>query len=97
MLDVDLAGEDGLALIPALRRCAPCEVVVLTSLSDPAVAAHALRLGAQACVHKTAPAEELLASLLRIERPVALPQALTAIHPQVGGGAMSQALGSKRP
>lgn len=60
VLDANLGTEDGLALIPALRRAAPCKVVVLSSLTDPALAAHATRLGAYACLHKTAPAEELL-------------------------------------
>jgi DNA-binding NarL/FixJ family response regulator len=64
VLDVNLGGEDGLALIPALQRAAPCEIMVLTSLADPHVAAHARLLGARACLHKTAPAVELLASIL---------------------------------
>lgn len=61
VLDVNLADEDGLALIPVLRRLAPCEIVVLTSLSDPRVAVHARQLGAYACLHKTGPATELVA------------------------------------
>lgn len=60
VLDVNLDGEDGLALIPALRRAASCEVVVLTSLADPHVALHAHHMGARACLHKAAPASELL-------------------------------------
>jgi DNA-binding NtrC family response regulator/Flp pilus assembly pilin Flp len=60
VLDADLAGEDGLALIPALQRAAPCEVVVLSSLVDSRVAAHALQLGAYACLHKVAPSSELI-------------------------------------
>ena len=57
VLDVNLDGEDGLALIPALQGVTPCAVVVLTSLLDPRVAERAIALGAQACVHKSAPAE----------------------------------------
>ena len=64
VLDVNLAGEDGLVLIPIMRSTAPCEIVVLTSLIDPRVATHAHRLGAHACVHKTAPAADLLACIL---------------------------------
>ena len=60
VLDANLGTEDGLALIPALHRAAPCKVVVLSSVIDPYLAAHAGRLGAHACLHKTAPAEELL-------------------------------------
>ena len=63
LLDVDLAGDDGLALIPALHLAAPCAVVVLTSLQDPNVATFALRLGAHACLHKTAPAADLIAAI----------------------------------
>ena len=73
VLDVNLAGEDGLALIPALHRAAHCAVVVLTSLQDPNVAAQALRLGAHACLHKTAPAAELMAAIFAARRADALP------------------------
>ena len=60
VLDVNLDGEDGLALIPALQGVTPCAVVVLTSLLDPRVAERAIALGAQVCVHKSAPAEQLI-------------------------------------
>jgi DNA-binding NarL/FixJ family response regulator len=63
VLDVILGSDDGLALILPLRRLAPCMVVVLTSLSDPSVDAHATRLGAHACLHKAAPAGELIAAI----------------------------------
>jgi DNA-binding NarL/FixJ family response regulator len=65
VLDVDLAGEDGLALIPFLQRAARCGIVVLTSLVDVRVSARALRLGADVCMHKTAPASDLLACIER--------------------------------
>lgn len=61
LLDVDLAGEDGLALLPALRAAA--RVVVLSSHDDATVRARALRLGAQAFVAKHAPAKALLAAV----------------------------------
>jgi DNA-binding NarL/FixJ family response regulator len=63
VLDADLDGEDGLNLIPSLQRTARCSVVVLTSLVDPRIAKRARELGAAACLHKTAPADELLASV----------------------------------
>jgi DNA-binding NarL/FixJ family response regulator len=94
VLDVNLGGEDGLALIPALRHAAPCEIVVLTCLADPHVAVQARRLGACACLHKTAPAAELLACILAAGR--ADEQAATA-PPANGGGALSYAPGSKHP
>jgi len=94
VLDVNLGGEDGLALIPALQRAAPCEIVVLTSLADPHVAAHARHLGARTCLHKTAPAVELLASILAACRAcdVALPTA-----PTNAGVALSHVNGSNNP
>ena len=63
VLDVNLAGENGLALIPALHDSARCAVVVLTSLIDPRVSVRAHELGAIACLHKMSPAAELLACI----------------------------------
>ena len=62
-LDVDLGGEDGLALIPAL---APAAVLVLSCHGDSATRERALRLGAQAYIEKHQPAAELLAALVRL-------------------------------
>ena len=66
LLDVDLAGEDGLTLIALLQRETPCRVVVLTSAATPDVHARALQLGARACLSKAAPAAELLQCLLEL-------------------------------
>ncbi len=71
LLDVVLGDEDGLALIAPLRRSAA--VVVLTSLVDRRVAERALRLGAVACVHKSAPAAELLACIAHASAIFTLP------------------------
>lgn len=94
VLDVDLNGEDGLSLIPALQRVGPCQVVVLTSLSDPHVAMHARGLGAYACLQKTAPAAELLACLENA-RVAAEADAIAA--PASRGDDLSRVLGSKHP
>jgi len=91
VLDVNLAGEDGLALIPLLKRLAPCEVVVLTSLLDPLVGTHARRLGAHACLHKAAPAVDLVACLF------AAHLAHEGVDPLKAGGALSSDIGSKHP
>jgi two-component system nitrate/nitrite response regulator NarL len=64
VLDINLDGEDGLLLIPALQRCANCAVVVLTGITDPHVTSLAQRRGAHACLTKTAPAADLLAAIL---------------------------------
>jgi len=73
LLDVVLGDEDGLALIAPLRRSAAVVVVVLTSLVDRRVAERALRLGAVACVHKSAPAAELLACIAHASAIFTLP------------------------
>ena len=93
VLDVDLGGEDGLVLIAALHGIAPCQVVVLTSLSDPHVAAHARRLGASACVHKTAPAADLMACILAA-RPAAGTNGAATLN---AGSNLSHAAGSIHP
>ena len=66
LLDADLGGEDGLALIPLLQRAAACQVVVLTSAATLPVRRRALQLGARACLSKTVPGAELLACLLSV-------------------------------
>lgn len=94
VLDVDLAGEDGLLLIPALQRSAPCAVVVLTSLADPRVALRAHQLGASACLSKTAPASELMRSIL-LAHDAGLSHATG--HPLSAGSEMSRPLGTIHP
>ena len=66
VLDVDLAGEDGLALIP---RLAPAAVLVLSSHGDAATRLRAARQGAGAFIEKHQPAAELLGALLRLVTP----------------------------
>ncbi len=96
VLDVDLGGEDGLALIPALHCIAACEVVVLTSLADPQVAARVRGLGARACVQKTAPAAELIGLLGGIANArIGDGKALTP--PASMGSALSRSHGTKHP
>lgn len=63
LLDVDLAGEDGLALIPQLAQRAG--ILVLTSHGDAATRARAAALGALAFVEKHEPAAELLRAIVR--------------------------------
>lgn len=61
VLDVDLGGEDGLALIPLLGATA--RVLVLTSHGDAATRERAARLGAFAFIEKHRPAAELLRAI----------------------------------
>jgi DNA-binding NarL/FixJ family response regulator len=93
VLDVNLAGEDGLSLMPALRALA-CEVVVLTSLTDPRVEFHAMRLGAFACVHKTAPAAQLLACIDATQAQARTPGLPGPVNT---GGGSAHATGTKLP
>jgi two-component system, NarL family, nitrate/nitrite response regulator NarL len=64
LLDVDLGGEDGLALVARLRVAA--RVVVLTSHGDAATRKRAASLGALALVEKDRPAAELLRVIVDI-------------------------------
>jgi len=64
VLDVDLAGEDGLALIPQLKQTAG--VLVLTSHGDAGTRARARQLGASAFIEKHQPAADLLDSITEI-------------------------------
>lgn len=93
VLDVDLGGEDGLALIPLLQRVAPCGVMVLTSLTDLRVAQRAGDLGANDFMNKTAPASELLARIAALEGASAIGGMFHANE----GGAMSCAVGINDP
>jgi two-component system, NarL family, nitrate/nitrite response regulator NarL len=58
LLDVDLGGDDGLALLPQLGRQA--HVMVLTCLTDTATRTRAFGLGASAFVGKHEPASQML-------------------------------------
>ncbi len=63
LLDVDLGGEDGLALIPQL---APAAVLVISCHGDRATRERAQRLGAGGFIEKHQPAAELLAALVAL-------------------------------
>jgi len=64
VLDVDLDGEDGLALIPQLALTAG--VLVLTSHGDAGTRARAADLGAAGFIEKHQPAADLLGAIERI-------------------------------
>jgi len=69
-------------------------VVVLTSLADRSVAALALGLGAHACLHKSAPAADLIAAIGSV---LAIDGAPAAAAPVNAGGALSLGPGINRP
>jgi two-component system nitrate/nitrite response regulator NarL len=64
VLDADLDGEDGLALIPQLALTAG--VLVLTSHGDAGTRARAAGLGASAFIEKHQPAADLLDAIERV-------------------------------
>jgi NarL family two-component system response regulator LiaR len=63
VLDLCLAGESGLDLLPELARTCGGGIVILTSLADAQMRARALRVGAHGYVSKLAPAAELVAAI----------------------------------
>ena len=83
VLDADLDGEDGLALIPQLALTAA--VLVLSCRGDAATRARATLLGARAFIEKHQPAAELLGAIARLG------------HPQLGGNEAPGRQGSNRP
>lgn len=85
VLDLDLGGERGLDLMPAIGRHAGVAVIILSSSDDPLERAQALCAGAAAFISKFSPAEELVDAIL-------------AACPETGGvGALSPPPGSARP
>jgi DNA-binding NarL/FixJ family response regulator len=64
VVDVDLAGEDGIAMAAQIRRDHPrIQTVMLTAHEAPEVACAAVRAGASAFVTKSGPAHELVAAI----------------------------------
>lgn len=64
MLDVDLAGEDGLAMLPKLLPHA--QVMVVTSHGDAVTRERARRLGAHCFVAKSDPAAVMISYLAQM-------------------------------
>jgi two-component system, NarL family, nitrate/nitrite response regulator NarL len=88
VLDVDLAGEDGLALIACFSP--GTRVLVLSCHGDPATRERAARLGACAFVEKHLPAAELLQTLAAIT----IPHAGGEECPGAGGASAHLGLGA---
>lgn len=86
LLDVDLAGCDGLELLPHFPR--DCRVLVFTSQNDPATRARAMSLGAASFLEKGAPVSVLLDRLAAL-----LPTGMQGEHPPGDSGHLSAAPG----
>lgn len=75
LLDADLRGQDGLALIPSLKRAVPGVAIAVFSSSPYASPAVAERAGADAFVPKGTDLDELLdvlVELARADRPTVI-------------------------
>jgi len=67
LLDARLGQTDGLALIPRIRSAAPkCRVIVFSAFGNRAYVARAIAVGADDYVLKSAPADEIVATLTRV-------------------------------
>src|SRR5713101_6601853 len=67
LLDIDLGAENGLDLLPVLRRtAADARVLILTGLTDEETHRQAARLGAAGLVLKQNAAEVLLKAIRKV-------------------------------
>jgi DNA-binding NarL/FixJ family response regulator len=70
VLDLDLAGESGLDLIPKLERTdEKAAIIILTGVRDVAKRDKAIELGARGIVLKDEGATELLNAIEKVSRP----------------------------
>lgn len=68
VVDLNLPGESGLRLLPALAACNPhMRIVVLTGYASVATTVEAMKLGATHYMAKPADADEVVAALFRDE------------------------------
>jgi two-component system, NarL family, nitrate/nitrite response regulator NarL len=65
VLDADLAGEDGLALIPLLKSTCGAAIIVFSCVASVEARHRAQRMGAMDFVSKTASGGELIAAIRR--------------------------------
>ncbi|HEY5896180.1 MAG TPA: response regulator transcription factor [Burkholderiales bacterium] len=66
VLDLDLAGENGADVIPALLQRAPSRILILTGKRDPKIRDAAILRGACGIVDKTDPAEIILKAIEKV-------------------------------
>jgi len=71
VLDLDLNGEDGLELIPALTLDCGAAVIILSASNDPQKRHQGFAAGAQAFISKFSPSDDLIAAVLAVQPKVA--------------------------
>jgi two-component system response regulator DesR len=69
LLDIEMPGEDGLAVAAKLKTELPaCRVIILTTFGRPGYLKHAMENGAVGFVTKDAPATQLADAIRRVTR-----------------------------
>lgn len=63
LMDLDLAGADGLDLLPDVQRLSPAQVLVLTASEDPQRLCRAIELGARGVLHKSEAPQLILTAI----------------------------------
>jgi two-component system response regulator RegA len=70
VLDLNLAGDSGLKLVPAVRRASPgCRIVILTGYASIATAVDAIKLGADQYLAKPVDVEAIVNALVEQHSP----------------------------
>ena len=67
LLDLDLGDENGLHLVPQIRKLGP-KVVILTALRDAEMERRAIIAGASGLVHKSEPADVILQAIQHVQK-----------------------------
>jgi two-component system, NarL family, nitrate/nitrite response regulator NarL len=66
LMDLDLAGADGLDLLPEIQRRCTAKVLVLTASEDTQRLCRAVELGAKGVLHKSEPPQNILKAIEQV-------------------------------
>lgn len=94
LMDLDLAGDDGLALLPEVQRRCTAKVLVLTASEDTQRLCRAVELGAKGVLHKSEPPQQILSAITQVRQGGAW------LNPQLMGevlGRLTQAQARSTP
>lgn len=68
LMDLDLAGADGLDLLPEVQRRCTAKVLVLTASEDTQRLCRAVELGAKGVLHKSEPPQNILKAIEQVRQ-----------------------------
>lgn len=68
LMDLDLAGADGLDLLPEVQRRSTAKVLVLTASEDTPRLCRAVELGAKGVLHKSEPPQNILKAIEQVRQ-----------------------------